>query len=395
MTNTHQAPPKKRLWNDPRVRGLIFQAVTIFLVVWLGWTLVDNTLANMAARGIQTGFGFLEDSANFGILMTLIPYNESMSYLRVFYVGLLNTVLVSVIGIMLATILGFTVGVARLSSNWLLAKISLAYIEIFRNVPLLLQIFFWYYFVLRTLPSVRDSMSLGGLFVLNNRGFSMPHPYAESGFQFVWLAIVVAIAFVIGWTRYVRRRQMRTGQRLPVLWVNLAVLVGLPLIVFLLLGMPLHWTVPELKGFNYAGGVTIIPEFAALLVALTMYTGSFIAEAVRSGILSVSKGQTEAAHALGVKPGRTLQLVIIPQAMRVIIPQVTSQYLNLAKNSSLATAIGYPDLVAVFMGTTLNQTGRAVEIVAMTMSVYLAMSLLISLGMNAYNRAVALKGGRT
>lgn len=395
MTNTHQAPPKKRLWNDPRVRGLIFQAVTIFLVVWLGWTLVDNTLANMAARGIQTGFGFLEDSANFGILMTLIPYNESMSYLRVFYVGLLNTILVSVIGIMLATILGFTVGVARLSSNWLLAKISLAYIEIFRNVPLLLQIFFWYYFVLRTLPSVRDSMSLGGLFVLNNRGFSMPHPYAESGFQFVWLAIVVAIAFVIGWTRYVRRRQMRTGQRLPVLWVNLAVLVGLPLIVFLLLGMPLHWTVPELKGFNYAGGVTIIPEFAALLVALTMYTGSFIAEAVRSGILSVSKGQTEAAHALGVKPGRTLQLVIIPQAMRVIIPQVTSQYLNLAKNSSLATAIGYPDLVAVFMGTTLNQTGRAVEIVAMTMSVYLAMSLLISLGMNAYNRAVALKGGRT
>lgn len=395
MADSHQTPPKKRLWNDPRFRGLIFQAITIFIVVWLGWTLVDNTLSNMAARGIRTGFGFLEDSANFGVLITLIPYNESMSYLRVFFVGLLNTVLVSVVGIFLATILGFIVGVARLSNNWLIAKISLAYIEIFRNIPLLLQIFFWYYFVLRTLPTVRDSLSLGGIFFLSNRGLYMPHPYSEAGFQFVWLAIGIAIIGMIGWTKYVRRRQLRTGQRLPVLWVNVAVFIGLPLIVFLLAGSPLHWTIPKMTGFNFTGGVVILPEFAALLLALTMYTGAFIAEAVRSGILAVSKGQTEAAHALGIKPGRTLQLVVIPQAMRVIIPQVTSQYLNLAKNSSLATAIGYPDLVAVFMGTALNQTGRAVEIVAMTMSVYLAMSLLISLGMNLYDRAVALKGGRS
>lgn len=363
------------------------------LIVWVGWTLVDNTLANMAARGIRTGFGFLGDKANFGILMSLIPYNESMSYMRVFVVGLLNTILVSFVGIVLATILGFIVGVARLSNNWLIAKISLAYVEIFRNVPLLLQIFFWYYFVLRTLPSVRQSISLGDLVFLSNRGLYMPHPYSDPGFGFVWLALAVAVVWIIGWSKYVKRRQMRTGQRLPVLWVNLAVFVGLPLVVFLLMGSPLHWTIPKMTGFNFTGGVVILPEFAALLVALTMYTGSFIAEAVRSGITSVSNGQTEAAHALGIKHGRTLQLVIIPQAMRVIIPQVTSQYLNLAKNSSLATAIGYPDLVAVFMGTTLNQTGRAVEIVAMTMSVYLAMSLLISLGMNTYNRAVALKGG--
>lgn len=395
MNDSRQVPPQKKIWNDPRFRGLIFQALTILAVVWVGWTLVNNTLTNMQAHGIRTGFDFLGSDANFGILMSLIPYDESMSYLRVFYVGLLNTLLVSVIGIILATIVGFLVGVARLSSNWLIAKIALVYIEIFRNIPLLLQIFFWYYFVLRTLPGVRDSLSLGGLAFLSNRGLYMPHPFPETGFGFVWIALGVAVIASIAWSRWVRHRQMQTGQRLPVFWVNLALIIGLPLIVFLLIGRPLHWTLPHLAGFNFKGGVVVLPEFAALLLALTMYTGAFIAEAVRSGILSVSKGQTEAARALGIKPGRTLQLVIIPQAMRVIIPQVTSQYLNLAKNSSLATAIGYPDLVAVFMGTTLNQTGRAVEIVAMTMSVYLAMSLLISLGMNLYNRSVALKGGRS
>lgn len=395
MHSSQQTPPKKKIWNDPRFRGLIFQALTILAVVWAGWMLVDNTLTNMRSHGIRTGFDFLDNKANFGILMSLIPYDESMDYLRVFYVGLLNTLLVSVIGIVLATILGFLVGVARLSSNWLIAKLALLYIEIFRNIPLLLQIFFWYYFVLRTLPGVRDSLSIGGLMFLSNRGLYMPHPFTEAGFGFVWIALAVALVAMFVWSRLVRRRQMQSGQRLPVFWVNLALLIGLPLLVFLLLGSPLHWSLPHLTGFNFKGGLVVLPEFAALLLALTMYTGAFIAEAVRSGLLSVSKGQTEAAHALGIKPGRTLQLVIIPQALRVIIPQVTSQYLNLAKNSSLATAIGYPDLVAVFMGTTLNQTGRAVEIVAMTMAVYLAMSLLISLGMNLYNRSVALKGGRS
>lgn len=388
-------PPKKKLKNDPRVRGLVFQAVALAVVFWLGWVLYSNTVTHLAERGIPSGFDFLQQTAGFGILFSLIPYNETMTYLRVFFVGLLNTLLVSVIGIVLATILGFLVGVARLSSNWLLAKLSLAYVEIFRNVPLLLQILFWYGFVLRTLPSVRDSISVGGLFFLSNRGLSMPFPHPEAGFQFVWLAFAVAIVWSIGWTRYVNRRQDRTGQRLPVLWANVGAIIGLPLVVFLFLGAPLHWIVPELSAFNFTGGLVILPEFTALLVALTMYTGAFIAEAVRSGITSVSHGQTEAARALGLKPGRTLRLVVIPQAMRVIIPQVTSQYLNLTKNSSLAIAIGYPDLVAVFMGTTLLQTGRVLTIVFMTMAVYLVISLLISLGMNLYNRAVSLEGGRS
>lgn len=386
-------PPKRRLWNDPRVRALAFQAIALLAVVWLGWTLVDNTLANMQARGIGTGFDFLGLPADFGILFSLIPYDPSMSYFRVFLVGIVNTLVVSAIGIVLATVLGFIIGIARLSGNWLVAKLSQAYIEIFRNIPLLLQIFFWYFFVIRSLPSVANSLSVGGLLFLNNRGIYMPKPGTEPGFQFVLLAIGVAIVWMVGWSRFAKKRQDRTGKRPPVLWLNIGVLFGLPLAVFLLLGAPLHWSVPKLSTFNFSGGMGVVPEFGALLFALTMYTAAFIAEAVRSGILSVSKGQTEAAQALGLKPGRTLRLIVIPQAMRVIIPQLTSQYLNLAKNSSLATAIGYPDLVAVFMGTTLNQTGQAVEVIAMTMAVYLTISLLISLGMNIYNRAVSLEGG--
>lgn len=395
MTDSNQlpsGPPKRRLWNDPRVRAIVFQVLALLAVFWMGWTLVDNTLENMQARGIETGFEFLGLPADFGILLSLIPYNPSMSYFRVFLVGIVNTLVVSAIGVVLATILGFILGVARLSSNWLVAKLSLAYIEIFRNIPLLLQIFFWYFFVIRSLPSVSQSMSVGGLFFLNNRGIYMPKPDAEPGFQFVVLAIGLAIVWMIAWARFAKKRQDRTGKRLPVLWLNLGVLVGLPLVVFLLLGAPLHWSVPELSTFNFSGGMGIVPEFGALLFALTMYTAAFIAEAVRSGILAVSHGQTEAAQALGLKPGRTLRLIVIPQAMRVIIPQLTSQYLNLTKNSSLATAIGYPDLVAVFMGTALNQTGQAVEIIAMTMAVYLTISLLISLAMNIYNRAVSLEG---
>ncbi|MGB6009354.1 amino acid ABC transporter permease [Castellaniella sp.] len=395
-TTPHSHRPPARRWrNDPHIRAILFQAVALALVVWLGWTLFDNTLDNMQARGIRTGFGFLDNQAGFGVLFSLIPYNESMSYFRVFLVGLLNTLLVSAIGIVLATILGFIIGIARLSSNWLVSKLALAYIEIFRNIPLLLQIFFWYFAVIRGLPSTRNSLNVLDLFYLNNRGIYLPAPQAEAGFGFVTLAFALAIAASLGWSAYVRRRQERTGQRLPVFWINAALIIGLPILVFLLLGMPLHWSIPALHGFNYSGGLNFIPELGALLVALTMFTAAFIAEIVRSGIESVSKGQREAASALGLRPGRSLRLVIIPQALRVIIPQLTTQYLDLFKNSSLATAIGYPDLVAVFMGTTLNQTGRAVEIVAITMGVYLSISLLISLSMNLYNQRVALRGGRS
>ncbi len=383
-------PSKPAFWNDPKVRALFFQ---VLLIIGLGYFLmviVDNTLANMRARGITTGFAFLDEPAGFGILQTLIPYTEADTYGRTFIVGLLNTLLVSGLGILFATILGFIMGVARLSRNWLIAKLAALYIETFRNVPLLLQIFFWYFAVLGALPGVRQSLDLGFGIQFNNRGLYLPEPIPESGFNIVlWLALIgfVASRFVKRWAR---KRQDETGQPFPVFLTTIGLTFGLPLIVFLLMGAPLHWSYPELKGFNFKGGMTIIPELLSLLLALTIYTGTFIAETVRAGINSVSHGQTEAALALGLTRTQTMRLVIIPQALRVIIPPLTSQYLNLTKNSSLATAVGYPDLVAVFMGTTLNQTGQAVEITAMTMAVYLTISLTISFFMNWYNKRVAL-----
>lgn len=378
-------------WYDPRVRSLFFQAIAIALVFWGGWVLVDNTLSNMESRGISTGFGFLNETAGFGIIMNLVPYDATMSYGRTFWVGLTNTLLVSAMGVVTATILGFIIGVARLSSNWLVARMALVYIEVIRNIPLLLQIFFWYFAVLRNLPSPRQSLDVGGVLFLNNRGLYLPGPMPQEGFGIVWGGILLAMAAVVGIRIRARKRQLATGQIFPTFRVGLAILVFVPVVSFLVAGRPLEWDLPVLRGFNFGGGITIIPELAALWIALSLYTASFIAEIVRSGILSVNKGQTEASRALGLPNGLTLRLVVIPQAMRVIIPPLTSQYLNLVKNSSLATAIGYPDLVAVFMGTTLNQTGQAVEVVAITMAVYLTISLLISLFMNIYNRAVAIK----
>ena len=385
------APPPRRPWRDPRIRALAFQALALAAVAWFGWTLVDNTLSNLAERGISTGLGFLDEQAGFGIGFSLIAYDETMSYGRTFWVGLLNTLLVSGLGIVIATVLGFIIGIARLSSNWLIAKLALAYIEIFRNVPLLLQVFFWYFAVLRNLPSARQSVAVGDVAFLNNRGLYLPEPLFQPGAGWIGAMLLVGIVATIVLARVARRRQDRTGQRLPVLWPGLALILGLPLVAYALTGGPVTWELPVLEGFNFRGGMTIVPELAGLLAALSIYTAAFIAEIVRSGILSVDRGQLEAARALGLRPGQVLRLVVIPQAMRVIIPPLTSQYLNLTKNSSLATAIGYPDLVAVFMGTTLNQTGQAVEIVAMTMAVYLIISLSISAVMNAYNRAVAIK----
>lgn len=384
-------PAGPKPWYDPRVRSIFFQIVALSLVFWAGWTLIENTLSNMESRGISTGFGFLDETAGFGIIMSLIPYDATMSYGRTFLVGLTNTLLVSAMGIVAATILGFILGVARLSSNWLVAKVALVYIEVIRNIPLLLQIFFWYFAVLSNLPSPRQSVDVGNALFLNNRGLYFPEPLPQDGFGLVWGGILVAIVAVIAIRWWAKKRQLATGQIFPTFKVGVSILILLPLLAYLMAGQPLTWDIPALKGFNFGGGITIIPELAALWIALSLYTASFIAEIVRSGILSVSKGQTEASKALGLPNGLTLRLVVIPQAMRVIIPPLTSQYLNLVKNSSLATAIGYPDLVAVFMGTTLNQTGQAVEVVAITMAVYLTISLLISLFMNIYNRAVAIK----
>jgi general L-amino acid transport system permease protein len=377
-------------WNDPRLRAVLFQALFLAAVLGLVGMVLHNTLVNLETRGISTGFGFLSETSGFGIIQTLIDYSETSTFGRTFVVGLLNTLLVSALGILLATLLGFAIGVARLSGNWLIARLAAVYIETFRNIPLLLQIFFWYFAVLRALPHPRQSLSLGEAAFLNLRGLYLPRPVFEPGFELVVAALVIAVLAAIALVRWARRRRERTGRSLRAGWIGLGLVVALPSLAFLLTGAPLAWDLPALVGFNFRGGITLIPELMALLLALSIYTAAFIAEIVRAGILSVDKGQTEAAAALGLRRGQVLRLVIIPQALRVIIPPLTSQHLNLLKNSSLATAIGYPDLVNVFAGTTLNQTGQAVEVIAMTMAVYLTLSLLISLFMNWYNAHIAL-----
>ncbi len=390
MIKTALTPVKPPFWNNPQIRAILFQAVALIATVAFGLSIFENTQDNLRRLGIASGFDFLGSPAGFDIIQTLIPYSAASSYGQVFWVALLNTLLVSALGIVFATLLGFVIGVARLSKNWLVARLALIYIETFRNVPLLLQIFFWYFAVLRAMPSPRDSLSVGDAFFLNIRGLYLPAPQFQPGFGWTVAALGVAIVLAIGLTRWAHHRQMATGQPFPTVSSTLALLIGLPLIVFWLSGAPLHWQVPELSGFNFQGGLVIIPEMASLLLALTIYTAAFIAEIVRAGIQAVSHGQTEASFSLGLQSSLTLRLIILPQALRVIIPPMTNQYLNLTKNSSLAAAIGYPDLVSTFAGTTLNQTGQAIECIVITMTVYLTISLLISLVMNGYNRRVAL-----
>ncbi len=390
MPKQQQTPARPPFWNDPRIRSIGFQCIALLGVVAFGLYLFHNTQTNLQQRGIASGFGFLSSPAGFGIIQHLLPYSESDSYGRVFWVGLFNTLLVSALGIFFATLLGFIIGIARLSKNWLVAKLAMAYIEVFRNIPLLLQIFFWYFAVLRAMPAPRQSFNLGDVLFLNLRGLYVPAPVFETGFWVVLVALLAAVAATVILHRWARRRQELTGKRFPVVATSLGLVLGLPGLAFAAAGFPLSWEYPELQGFNFQGGLVVIPELAALLAALSIYTAAFIAEIVRAGIQAVSHGQTEAAYSLGLRPSYTLRLVVIPQALRVIIPPLTSQYLNLTKNSSLAAAIGYPDLVSIFAATVLNQTGQAIEVIAITMAVYLTISLLISLLMNWYNRRVAL-----
>ncbi|KAB2823700.1 amino acid ABC transporter permease [Aliivibrio finisterrensis] len=380
----------KNLFYNPIFRAILFQVIAVALLVFFFYSIVNNALTNLESRGIATGLGFLNQEAGFGIGLSLVEYDETHTYGRTFVVGLLNTALVSILGILFATVLGFTVGIARLSSNWLVSRCAAVYIETFRNIPLLLQIFFWYFAVLQALPSPRQSLSLGESIFLNVRGLFLPSPIFEKGSILIGMAVIIAIVFIIFLSKWAKNKQVITGKQTPVIRYSLFVLIGLPTIAYFIGGMPISIEYPELKGFNFKGGISIIPELAALVVALSVYTASFIAEIVRSGINAVSHGQTEAAMALGLPRNKTLKLVVIPQAMRIIIPPLTSQYLNLTKNSSLAMAIGYPDLVSVFAGTTLNQTGQAIEIITMTMAVYLTLSLLTSFLMNIYNSKVAL-----
>ena len=385
-----QQPARVAFYNDPKFRSVAYQVVLCVLVVLVVYAAASNAVDNLKRANVASGFGFWDQAAGFDISQTLIEYSASIStYGTAFWVGLLNTLLVGAMGIVIATILGFTVGISRLSKNWLLAKVATGYVETIRNIPLLLQLLFWYNAVLKALPDIRDSHRFFGSY-LNNRGLFVPEPLRDPGFGWVEIAILIGIAGASAFYYWARKRQMATGQQAPIALVTLGLVVGLPFVVFLLLGMPLHFDAPQVGRFNITGGLALQPEFVALLLGLSVYTAAFIAEVVRAGILAVSHGQTEASYSLGMKSGPTLRLIVVPQAMRVIVPPLTSQYLNLIKNSSLAVAVGYPDLVQVFTGTVLNQTGQAVEVVAITMLVYLFISLFTSLLMNIYNSRVKL-----
>ncbi|WP_143710341.1 amino acid ABC transporter permease [Parvibaculum lavamentivorans] len=378
-------------WNNPRVRSFVYQAAVLGSVIAIVWFFTTTAQENLARLNISSGLGFLDTTAGFGIIQTLIPYTEQSSYGRAFLVGLLNTLVVAVIGIVLSVMLGFFIGVMRLSRNWLIAKIAAGYVEIMRNIPLLLHLFFWYFAVLRPLPGPAESISpLPGVFI-NNRGLILPEPIFGATASAFFIAIAVALAAGFLLIRWARKRQVATGQLFPAWRTAVALLVVLPGLVWLVAGAPFELAFARHAGFDFDGGMRLLPEFVALVLGLTLYTAGFIAEIVRAGILSVSKGQREAAAALGLKDSTTLRLVVIPQALRLIIPPLTSQILNLTKNSSLAVAIAYPDLVAVFAGTVLNQTGQAIEVIALTMAVYLTLSLITSLLMNWYNAHIALK----
>jgi general L-amino acid transport system permease protein len=381
--------PKVSLLYNPKVRNVGYQLLLCGVIAVLVYGAVANAIDNLRRAKIASGFDFWNYPAGFDISQSLIDYSSTSTYGRAFWVGLCNTLLVAGLGIVFATIVGFTVGIARLSKNWLLARLATGYVELIRNLPVLLQLLFWYNAVLKALPEMRDSLVIPGAF-LNNRGLFIPQPIFHQGFGAVLAALLVGMAGSIAFRIWARKRQERSGERAPVLWIALGLIVGLPLVVFVLAGSPIELSYPEKGRFSINGGIEVLPELVALLFGLVIYTGAFIAEVVRAGILSVSHGQTEAAYSLGLRPGPTLRLVVLPQAMRVIIPPLTSQYLNLTKNSSLAVFVGYPDLVLVFAGTVLNQTGQAVEVIAITMLVYLTISLVTSLFMNWFNRRMAL-----
>ena len=388
---TGSPPARVAFYNDPKVRSIAYQVALCVAVAVLVYGAASNAIDNLERAHIASGFGFWNHTAGFDISQTLISFDSATSsYGRAFWVGLLNTLLVAGLGIVFASILGFIIGIARLSKNWLVAKTAASYVETIRNIPLLLQLLFWYNAVLKALPEIRESFVVPGGIYLNNRGLFLPLPVFKSGFGFVLAALAVGVIGAIAFYVWARKRQEQTGQQAPVFTVALALIVGLPFAALALAGFPLGFEYPQSGRFNINGGIEVLPEFAALLFGLTIYTAAFIAEVVRAGITAVSRGQTEAAYSLGLTPRPTLRLIVVPQAMRVIIPPLTSQYLNLTKNSTLAVAIGYPDLVQVFTGTVLNNTGQAVEVVAITMAVYLTISLATSLAMNFYNSRIAL-----
>lgn len=378
----------RTIWFDRRGRGYLLQLIVLLLVAVFFAAITSNTIANLQKAGLTSGFGFLEEQAFFDINQRLIDYTSQSSFGRALIVGLLNTVLVSSLGIIAATIIGFFAGILRLSNNWLVSRLVTAYVEITRNVPLLLQIILWWA-ILTSLPKVRDSISFFGSFFLNNRGLRAPSPNFESPFFWVGITLVLCLIVTVAISIWSLRRQKLTGKTFPITLAGVFLLIIIPLFVYYILGQPINWDIPARTRFNFRGGFNITPELLALWIALATYTGAFISEIVRAGVLSVSTGQSEAAFSLGLRKNHTMRLIVIPQALRVIIPPLTSQYLNLTKNSSLAIAIGYQDLVSIG-GTILNQSGHALEVVAIWMVVYLSLSLATSAFMNWYNKRISL-----
>ncbi len=379
-------------------REIIFQVLLGVAIVALFWMIITNAITNLRSRNIASGFGFLTNVAGFDISQTLIDYSNTSTYFRAFEVGIVNTIVVAVVGIFFATILGFIVGMARLSKNWLIARLATVYVEVLRNCPLLLQMFLWYFAVLKQLPlpleridgqvrSTSYNLPFGGL--LNSRGLFLPKPEAMPGFQYVVYGFIAAIIASIALRYWARARQVATGKQFPVFLTSLALIIGVPILLYFVMGRPLQFDYPVLGRFNLSGGMFVVPEILAVLLGLVFYTASYIAEIVRAGINGVSKGQKEAAAALGLSPSQSMRLVVIPQAMRIIIPPLTSQFLNLTKNSSLAGAVGYPDLTQI-LGTIGNQTGQSIETILMLMGVYLTISLLTSALMNWFNKRMAL-----
>ncbi|MCK5541352.1 MAG: amino acid ABC transporter permease [Desulfobacterales bacterium] len=376
-------------WYDPDKRSIIYQIGAACLFAFVAWYLVSNTMTNLERQSIATGFGFLNNEAAFEIGESLIEYSAADRYMKALSVGFLNTLLVSFIGVTLTVILGTFLGIARLSKNWLVSKCAAGYIELFQDIPVLLQLFFWYAFFYEMLPSPKSALSpFNGIF-LCNRGLIVGIPQTHPVYKYMFLAFIIAVVLIFLIKKWAKKRQDRTGKQFPIFFTSIFLIIGFPFICWLFGGTPTGMSVPVLKGFNFTGGLTISPEFAALLLGLVLYTAAFVAEVVRAGIQSVSKGQTEAAKAIGLKPGKVLNLIILPQALRVIIPPLTSQMLNLTKNSSLAVAIGYPDFVSV-AGTAINQTGQAIEGVMLIMIVYLIFSLSTSAFMNWYNKKMAI-----
>jgi len=380
---------KVPFWLDPKKRAILFQLLTVCTVGLIAWYLVSNTLYNLHKQSIATGFSFLKKEASFEIGESIIPYSAASSYARALLVGTLNTIKVAFVGIVITIVMGTILGVARLSTNWLVSRIAAIYIEVMQDIPILLQLFFWYAIFYETMPSPREAICPGAGIYLCNRGAAFTIPEAHPAHLYMLLVFLLGCVLVYFMRRWAKKRQENTGRYFPVFRVSLAILLGFPLIVWLAFGAPMQLDAPKLVGFNFVGGLTVSPEFIALLMGLVLYTAAFVAEVVRAGIQSVSKGQKEAAMSIGLRPTLVLNLVILPQALRVIVPPLTSQMLNLTKNSSLAVAIGYPDFVSV-ANTTINQTGQSIEGVALIMSVYLVFSLSTSAFMNWYNKRVAL-----